>query len=518
MGAESLEHRRAWPLGDGQDAGDRARDQSHAGDRCEVDEPYAVTPDANLTSGFHQCQPRLTHAAGARQRDETLLAQQALEFPELSLSPDEAAHLRGQVVPLLEWRSLGDLVTQDVPLERLELLARLQTELLTEEPARAAVGGQRISLALAAEEGEHELAPEALAKWLLRDQALQLRGKLGMPAKGEFSIDPLFQTGKAKLVQALGFQRKHAAIGHIGQCRPAPQPKRGPQAVGGKAGGAAGKRITAFAQEPIETPGVQPLRRHLKNVPRRARGYDVLPQRGPQARHVCAQRPLGTGGRVPVPELLNQPVAQHRPAGAEQEQDKQGALTTTSELQQLARPSGFHRAQDPELAAHPDLVRHDPSPTQSSPTLRRLSSRMSRRFHVHSNRSRRRARSACAMRPGPLVPRPQQQADAAPSTLTRRAGPNLDCTAAGPRSRQRCSAIHINEAGAPSGRTPPAMVQRRARSMQRGDLIPRQAAPWASCSRGLASSDPAPAMASQFSGITGSRLPPQANRTTRSRP
>lgn len=28
--------------------------------------------------------------------------------------------------------------------------------------------------------------------------------------------------------------------------------------------------------------------------------------------------------------------------------------------------------------------------------------------------------------------------------------------------------------------------------MQRGDLIPRQAAPWASCSRGLASSDRAP--------------------------
>jgi len=49
--------------------------------------------------------------------------------------------------------------------------------------------------------------------------------------------------------------------------------------------------------------------------------------------------------------------------------------------------------------------------------------------------------------------------------------------------------------------------------MQRGDLIPRQAAPWASCSRGLASSDRAPAMACQFSGITGSRLPPQASRT-----
>src|SRR5215471_9714698 len=164
-----------------------------------------------------------------------------------------------------------------------------------------------------------------------------------MPAKGEFSIDPLFQTGKAELVQALGFQRKYAASGHVGQRRPAPQPKRGPQAVGGKADGAAAKRITAFTQEPIETPGVQPLRRHRKNVPRRPRGYDVLPQRGPQARNVCAQRPLGTGGRVPVPELLNQPVAQDRPAGVEQEQGKQGALTAASELQQLARPSGFHQ-------------------------------------------------------------------------------------------------------------------------------------------------------------------------------
>src|SRR6516164_7153571 len=258
MVTKSPEHRHVWPLGDGQHAGDRARDQPQVGDRCEVDEPHAVTPDANLTGGFRQRQPRLAHAAGARQRDKTLLAQQVLELPELSLSPDEAAHVRGQVVPLLEWRSLGDLVTQDVPLKRLQLLARLQTKLLTEEPARAAVGGERIGLALAAEEGQHELAPEALAEWVLGDQALQLRGKLSMPAKGEFSIDPLFQTGKAELVQALGLQRKHAAIGHAGQRRPAPQPKRGPQPVSGKPGGAAGKRITAFAQEQIETPGIQP--------------------------------------------------------------------------------------------------------------------------------------------------------------------------------------------------------------------------------------------------------------------
>src|SRR5215469_7861095 len=329
MGAESLEHRRAWPLGDGQDAGDRARDQSHAGDRCEVDEPYAVTPDANLTSGFRQRQPRLAHAAGARQRDKTLLAQQALELPELSLSPDEAAHVRGQVVPLLEWRSLGDLVTQDVPLERLELLARLQTELLTEEPARAAVGGERIGLALAAEEGEHQLAPEALAEWLLRDQALQLRGKLGMPTKGEFSIDPLFQTGKAELVQALGFQRKHAAIGHVGQCRPAPQPKRGPQAVGGKAGGAAGKRITAFAQELIETPGVQPLRRHRKNVPRRARAYvsRLRSALGEKRMRATSSRHRRAGARARVPQSTgrSRPPGRSR-AGARQARRADGGL------------------------------------------------------------------------------------------------------------------------------------------------------------------------------------------------
>jgi acyl carrier protein len=54
-------------------------------------------------------------------------------------------------------------VVEDGSLEALELIVRLEPELLVQQPPPRAVDLERVRLATAAIEGQHQLAAEALA-------------------------------------------------------------------------------------------------------------------------------------------------------------------------------------------------------------------------------------------------------------------------------------------------------------------------------------------------------------------
>ena len=54
-------------------------------------------------------------------------------------------------------------MVEHLRLEAAELLARLEPELVGEQPPRLAVDRERLGLAAAAVEGEHQVALEALA-------------------------------------------------------------------------------------------------------------------------------------------------------------------------------------------------------------------------------------------------------------------------------------------------------------------------------------------------------------------
>ena len=125
----------------------------------------------------------------------------------------------------------------------LGALARVETELLGEDGAGAAVRGECVCLSLAAVERDHELAPEAFAQRLFRDEALELGHELGVAAEAELGFDPLFQAGQAKRVQALSLEREDAAVAAVRESRPTPERERRPQAILGETGGAANERV-----------------------------------------------------------------------------------------------------------------------------------------------------------------------------------------------------------------------------------------------------------------------------------
>ncbi len=72
------------------------------------------------------------------------------------------------------------VLAQDGLMEFTQLAARLDAELLHEQPARRLVRGERVGLAARAVEGDHQLAPESLAKRMRRRERLELADDLGV--------------------------------------------------------------------------------------------------------------------------------------------------------------------------------------------------------------------------------------------------------------------------------------------------------------------------------------------------
>ena len=108
------------------------------------------------------------------------------------LAADEACQLGGQVVALGASSNRRDVLAQHRLLEPSQLLARLQSELSGEQLSRSPVRSERVRLALAAVEREHELAPESLAQRVLGNQRFQLAHKLGVEPEVELCLDAPF--------------------------------------------------------------------------------------------------------------------------------------------------------------------------------------------------------------------------------------------------------------------------------------------------------------------------------------
>ena len=94
------------------------------------------------------------------------------------------------------------ILQEDRPLELLELDARLQPELVIQEPPCLPIDLEPFGLAAAAVEREHELCAEALAVRVLGSERVQLGHERKLPAKRELCVDPLLDGGEPKLLES----------------------------------------------------------------------------------------------------------------------------------------------------------------------------------------------------------------------------------------------------------------------------------------------------------------------------
>ena len=124
--------------------------------------------------------------------------------------------------PALERRVLP----QDRPLEPLQLLARLEPELVRQLAPGHPVASQRLGLAAGAVEREHQLAAQALPQRMLGDERLELADELGVTAERQVGVDPLLERRQPQLLQPRDLGLGERLVGEVGERRPAPQRER----------------------------------------------------------------------------------------------------------------------------------------------------------------------------------------------------------------------------------------------------------------------------------------------------
>ncbi len=248
----------------------------------------------------------------------------------------------------------GGILGEDRALELAQPLAGLDAELLHERRSRVLVGLQRVRLALAAVEGEHQLGAQALAKGVLGDQRLELSHDLEMAAELELCLDQPLDRRHAQVLEAIDLGPGEGLVCEPGKRLAAPECERLFERLGRGGGIARGELRTPLTEQPLEAASVDSLRvdpqlvavlaRHEQlRVPALAR------ERPAQAMDVHLDRFRCGRGRALAPELVDQAVGAERLVRVHEQQSEQGALLAAAERNLTPLVRGFKRTEDAEV-------------------------------------------------------------------------------------------------------------------------------------------------------------------------
>jgi len=185
----------------------------------------------------------------------------------------------------------------------LELIVRLESELLVQQPPARAVDLERVCLAAAAIEGQHQLAAQTFPQRLLAHEPLELGNQLRVAPQRELGLDPLPERG-----QPLLFQPRSLAAGEgvaeLRQRRSTPQGQPFPVQPGGLGGLLrAGRRYQQLEAMEVEFTIADP-----DEIAGGLRQDQIPAERLAQLGDVHLERRRGGGGRIRVPELVDQAV------------------------------------------------------------------------------------------------------------------------------------------------------------------------------------------------------------------
>lgn len=282
----------------------------------------------------------------------------------LRLGGDRAGRGRRDGAPL-QCRVLGD----DLALELHQAGTGLDPHLLDEDLARFLVGTQGVDLATGAVAGEHEQLPPPLPVGVLGHERLEIAERVAVAALVEQGGEAVLEGGRPQLDQSLAFDLGEGVELDIGVGLPAPEGERPVEGGLGLGGSARGEEGPAPGHPGLEHRGVQVVvgdgqevaRRSGDEHRRRLAGRAIRFEDAPQQRDVRLEGRRGGGGRLSLPEVLDDPVERDDPVRIDEEPRQQGALSGSADVERLPAVEHLDRAQHPELhltstawAAHAD--------------------------------------------------------------------------------------------------------------------------------------------------------------------
>jgi hypothetical protein len=118
------------------------------------------------------------------------------------------------------------VLLEDRPLESLQRTAGLDPELVDQSAASLLVARQRLRLAAATVERQHQLALQPLTERMLADQRVKLAHERCVLAEGEVGVDPILQRRQACLLEPRDRCLRERLVCKILKRRPAPERQR----------------------------------------------------------------------------------------------------------------------------------------------------------------------------------------------------------------------------------------------------------------------------------------------------
>jgi hypothetical protein len=216
---------------------------------------------------------------------------------------------------------------EDRSLELLQLLARLQAEIVEEDAPRLLIGVQRVGLPARSIQRQHQLRPQPLEQRLARHERTELADEIGVAPERKIGVDPLLECRQAELFEALDLAAGEVVVGEIRQRWAAPQSQRQAQLLGSLAR----LGVAGLLKQLLEPLRVELAGSDLQHVAARTRQQHVVAERLAQLRDVTLQR-LGGGLRPPLaPQAIDQSLACDELVRVQQQNREQLALPSRAD-------------------------------------------------------------------------------------------------------------------------------------------------------------------------------------------
>ena len=221
---------------------------------------------------------------------------------------EQGGAARGQPARQPHRRAERRVLVENRPLELLERRTRLEPKLVDEHLAAVTVGRQRVSLATAAIESEHELRPQPLAHRMRTHERLQLGDETAVATECELRLDALLEGGETKLLETSDLHLGERLVGEVAERRPAPKVERLAQRLRRACGVAAREQLAPLVDEPLEPLDIDRIGPQLERVARPAPDEQPVAEHPAQAGNVDLQGLRRARRRRLAPELVDEPV------------------------------------------------------------------------------------------------------------------------------------------------------------------------------------------------------------------
>ena len=375
LGAEQLEPPGRIDFAKTECAADGGEQLLEVDKRGQVNEDGSVDEPVADGRGELDREARLADAARPRERDEpgTGVEEASRDLGELSIATDRVGMRKWHAKPprgFLHRGGEGGILSENAPLELTELGAGVEAELRHEQLPSLPIGCERIRLAAAPIERNHQLAAQSLPKRMVGHEPLQVRRELNVTAQAKLDVDAVLHAREPQLVQTrrLVANEQHAV--EIGERFAAPQLERRGEVAGCATELTLGRRAPPVGHEPLEPVGVELVVVDRKPVAGLLCQKPALGKCPPELRDVDMQDAARRDRRRAVPYRFDEGVGARAPATPEHEGCEQRP-GPAAEPDRLTVDKGLERAEYAKFEA--PFLPQDPI-FPSSPTDGRCSS------------------------------------------------------------------------------------------------------------------------------------------------